>query len=326
MKGLQHTMELVTPELAKKYLSRNRTNRKLEKAYVALWINQILTGNWKQTGDPIRFDIKGNLIDGQHRLTAIVKTGIAQFMLVVTGLPEDAKYVIDTGKKRTASDVLSISGIKNPGLISSVIKMYLGLKNADGITTTDSRMNSVRYKTPNNIVLAEYQSNPDLWQDVVPLIQKYYNAIHKSVTPAWIGGWYAYLASMYGKDKVTTYFDNLCINRGKFESTDAFFNLLMKAKISKSFKLTSEVKEANMIRTFNSFIENKPFKNLIMTVDDEFPKLKVVVKEEKETVVLGFTPTDNKRERKPVAGTKVVINKVGVSKDMVSKYNRVSAS
>lgn len=70
-------------------------------------------GRWPFTGDPIRFSDGGHLIDGQHRLRAIVLSGITQICLVVEGLPLETIQTIDVGARRSFVNYLQMEKIPN---------------------------------------------------------------------------------------------------------------------------------------------------------------------------------------------------------------------
>lgn len=98
----------VTPEMARQWLYRNLGNRPLTNAVVNRYARDMADGRWKMAGDPIRFSKTGKLIDGQHRLSAILKTGLTILCVVVTDLDDSIFNVIDTGRVRSKSDVIYI--------------------------------------------------------------------------------------------------------------------------------------------------------------------------------------------------------------------------
>jgi hypothetical protein len=100
---------IVTPEMAKKWLGENRENRRKRGWWVQALVSAINRGEWITTHQGIAFTTSGRLADGQHRLEAIVESGVALEMLVVTGLGEDCFKVIDNGVKRTISDLTGMS-------------------------------------------------------------------------------------------------------------------------------------------------------------------------------------------------------------------------
>lgn len=97
-------------------------NRKLDEKGARLIANAWDRGEYVQTGDTIKFDVDGNLIDGQHRLMAVVLSGISTEFIVVEGLNPDAILVIDSElDKRTLADQLYIQGFTNTTALASVL-------------------------------------------------------------------------------------------------------------------------------------------------------------------------------------------------------------
>ena len=98
---------LVTPNMATEWLEQNKRNRHIRQSHVDDLAQQIKNGLWKFDGATIRFDTDGNILDGQHRLWAVIESGLSIDTFVVHGLDSDAFAVIDTGIIRTKADVLS---------------------------------------------------------------------------------------------------------------------------------------------------------------------------------------------------------------------------
>jgi len=101
---------LVTPDLAAEYLTNNTHNRNLRENAVKAYAADMAAGDWRWTAEPVRFGLDGKLQDGQHRLHAIIKAGVAVPMLVVTGLDSAAQENVDGGIPRQLSDVLKLRG------------------------------------------------------------------------------------------------------------------------------------------------------------------------------------------------------------------------
>jgi hypothetical protein len=100
----------ITPELAAEYLRRNTLNRPKKPQKIALYTADMKAGAWPVTGATIQFGRSGRLLDGQNRLQAIVDSGVSVRMLVVFDIDDDTFDVIDSGARRTASDILVIEG------------------------------------------------------------------------------------------------------------------------------------------------------------------------------------------------------------------------
>lgn len=110
-----HEVEVVTvtPELAAKWLTLNADNyRNPKTSRIRRYAREMEKGNWRNTGDPIRFDEDGHLVDGQHRLYSQVESGTTQTYVVVRGLTPEEVDALDQGASRTASDVLRRHGVE----------------------------------------------------------------------------------------------------------------------------------------------------------------------------------------------------------------------
>jgi hypothetical protein len=99
----------VTPALAAKWLKLNIDNRKQRGSYINDIAGAMRRGEWQATHQGIAFSKTGRLLDGQHRLEAIVKSDIEVEVLVVVGLDESTFSVIDGGAKRSIADATKLS-------------------------------------------------------------------------------------------------------------------------------------------------------------------------------------------------------------------------
>ena len=119
---------LIDPETATRWLARNEANRHLRVAQVTKYAGDMAAGRWHLTGSPIQFAADGRLLDGQHRLCAIIKSGVTLPMFVVRGLASTAQSYMDTGAKRTVADQLSIAGYKNSSVLAAGARLALAWK------------------------------------------------------------------------------------------------------------------------------------------------------------------------------------------------------
>lgn len=119
------SVETVTPELAKFMLAANTSNRNVRDRVVTTYSRDMQAGRWHFTGEAIKFADDGTLLDGQHRLAAIVKAQVPVQMLVIRGIAHQAQASMDTGAKRTPGDAANLRGHKNGKLLSSVAKMIV---------------------------------------------------------------------------------------------------------------------------------------------------------------------------------------------------------
>lgn len=110
----------VTPAMAVDMLKKNRRNRRVSDLTVRAYARAMAAGLWNFVGDPLRFNGDGSLLDGQHRLNAVVKSETSQQFVVVSGLPSDSQISMDIGRKRSFADDLRMKGEGYASLISSI--------------------------------------------------------------------------------------------------------------------------------------------------------------------------------------------------------------
>lgn len=113
----------VTPAMAEVWLGKNPLNRNVRLNRVEEYAADMEAGDWKVNGESIILDADGNLIDGQHRLLAILFAGKSIQSLVVEGVETTAKSTIDTGMKRSLADVLKMQGENNVHSLAAAVTM-----------------------------------------------------------------------------------------------------------------------------------------------------------------------------------------------------------
>jgi hypothetical protein len=116
----------ITPTMARKFLEKNTMNRPLNKNNLAFLKKEIGNDNYFVTGESVKIAKDGTLLDGQHRLQAIVETGKAVKMFLIENLEKDSFKYMDTGRTRAASDVLAIEGHKNASSLAGIVKFVIG--------------------------------------------------------------------------------------------------------------------------------------------------------------------------------------------------------
>ena len=132
----------LTPVHAAKILeSKNLSNRNINSARISEYSEAMKAGEWQFNGDPIRFTSDGILSDGQHRLTAVVRSGIPQTFLIIENMEKETRLTLDAGKVRNGGDTLAINmGVKSgdAGTISGAIKLYERYCNSKGLSSSRS--------------------------------------------------------------------------------------------------------------------------------------------------------------------------------------------
>ena len=122
--GMHVEVRPITPDEAQAILDRaNIDNRRLSRPRVLAYARDMKQGLWRITHQGLAFETDGSLVDGQHRLAAIVEAGIPIEFLVTTGVQRTD--VFDTGRPRSAGDVLHIKGYRDTMKLAATAKYLI---------------------------------------------------------------------------------------------------------------------------------------------------------------------------------------------------------
>lgn len=134
-------VETITPEVAEAMLEGNVVNRNLRQRRVNLYAKQMLQGLWRVTGEAIVFSETGQLLQGQHRLTACIEAGVPFQTVVVRGVDFEAMRVMDTGAARTPGDSLKLEGIVDENNSAAALRRLYAIDG--GFPTNPNLMNLI---------------------------------------------------------------------------------------------------------------------------------------------------------------------------------------
>lgn len=147
----------VDPDIAREWLDIAAPNRNVSRVNLEGLMQAMLEDRWHNDGTPIRFNTHGQLIDGQHRLWAVINTAQSQEFVVMWGVENRAMATLDTGKSRSRGDVLSIH---DPTLVNVV--QVAGAATIMLRWTNGSRNNNLRNDYVSNDALIQfYDQNRD---------------------------------------------------------------------------------------------------------------------------------------------------------------------
>lgn len=162
---LKVSVEIISPSSAKQYLARNfEDNRKLSPKNVARHVSSMLKGSWLISTDCIGFDTLGRLVNGQHRLTAVVQSDTSQPFIVVRNLPVRSAQVLDLGKKRMMDERLCIAGKTLSRTLCSVVRNTL-------TCYTDNYIGTIKYteQHDDDLVFSVYEKHSEFFNTLEQL-------------------------------------------------------------------------------------------------------------------------------------------------------------
>lgn len=123
---MRHEIVTVTPELASEWLSKpSPRQRSAARTTVATYARAMSEGRWiEPTTDPIAFTADGLLLNGQHRLLAVIRSGVTLEMLIALEVAEALFGVIDQGRKRQAPQFIRRPSANQIGTTARIILWY----------------------------------------------------------------------------------------------------------------------------------------------------------------------------------------------------------
>lgn len=255
--------ENITPAKALEYLSTSLGNRVLSKVYIRSYADTMRRGRWVLNGVPIIFDNEGHLVDGHHRLQAVVQANIPVRFDVRRGVSPDAFTTYDNGRHRTLGQLLSMQGVKNYNLVGAIVvandrlirsgRLYENnnspTKNSEDLwtmrKTNDDKYNAYREDGKGFEMVAEY----------IKKLEQNGRIIYNS----WAGGLYYFLTHTggYSEEIVKPFFDALYSPDDACTIQSVF--LLRKAIVKEAIegrKIKAEMLWIYLVKTWNSYITN----------------------------------------------------------------------
>lgn len=120
-KMVQIIPTLIDPEMAEHLLGHNTNNfRRMRHNTSTKYARDMTHGNWLLSWDCIAFAKDGTLLNGQHRLQAIIDSGIPQICFVMWDC-EASDFVGDIGLKRSDHDIaVQTTDFENDALLSNI--------------------------------------------------------------------------------------------------------------------------------------------------------------------------------------------------------------
>lgn len=111
----------ITPQLAEQWLANNTHNRHLSMRQVKRLADAMKRGEWILNGEPVQFSADGRVLNGQHRLHAVVESGVTIQSVVIRGLAPIAQETIDIGAKRSLASMFKLRGEVNTHVLVSAM-------------------------------------------------------------------------------------------------------------------------------------------------------------------------------------------------------------
>ena len=129
----------ITPQVATEMLMTSiKEQRKIKWSVVHAYARDMKAGLWRKNAEHIHFNSKGQLVNGQHRLQAIIESGVTVDLYVIYDVESS---LFDVGYKRTMGDQLRIDGKEIPVTASAAAKIVIGGFKPIGIAEQNAYIN-----------------------------------------------------------------------------------------------------------------------------------------------------------------------------------------
>lgn len=265
-------VETITPQKAQEYLAKSGGNRNISKPVVRSYANSMKEGKWLLNGEPIVFDVDGVLLNGHHRLNAVIEANVPIQTFVTRGVEHESFSTFDCGRNRTLGQLIGMAGTKHYNVVASGVQVMFRLKH--GLDLSDSGLNA-KYAVNNSKLIDFYNSESALFNEAGEFAQHCRNQapfFMQSIT----SGSYAYLYKECGWDKqiIRSFFEDLCqLDTSKNPTINLLRKRLITEKNRHGAKLERSFVFALVIKTWNCYVKGETLKVLKFDKDtEEYPK------------------------------------------------------
>lgn len=271
---IQTQIETVNPTIATAYLSTNTKNqRNVTINHVNHLTQQMESGQWLLTGEPIIFDKLGKLINGQHRMHAVVKSGASIQFLVIRGVEPESFMAIDRGKTRTNGNIFAINGTQNSTLIASATMGVINYRRA--LLANEGKGGSLNsaVRASSGDVLHEYNQHPSEYDYTASIVYKTKKLIAPSVCATVAS--LAMIDAGHNKEFVMHFWESFVTGAGLNDGDPilTFRNKIAENNSAKS-KLPKNILTMMTVKAWNCYAENKQAKFFRVMMGEPVVKVK----------------------------------------------------
>lgn len=251
----------VTPEIARKLLESNyEGQRKVRKSTVEKYASDMMCGRWNtDAGGVIIISSDGRLIDGQHRLEAVIKSGATIWFYVMEDADPSAFPLIDSGVKRSVGDVIGGRNAKVKAAITSAASNVID----NGVTIPAALCQSVVSKGQ---AVEFYERNQDNIDKAASLCVTIRHSVGRASSKA--VGLAIFLMLDGYVDEIDYAVEDLCSTVPADSRVSAFKAMWMRGIVNG--KMDARRQFAFIVKLVDAIANDKPlnkFSNTVETVD-----------------------------------------------------------
>ena len=269
---------LIDADMAAEFLKKERppkpgekgTNRKSGPRLVAEYAAAMVRGEWKLNHQGIAFAANGDMIDGGHRMRAVILAneevpGIEVPFMVATGLDGESMQTMDLGKRRVPADYLQMRGEINSTTLAGILRLVYCYHNVPYVHTESWS----RFRITPTMQSEFLDANPGLRDSIHETYP-----LKKLFKPSALGSFWYLATQEYETSEVATFLSQVktgeLLSRGDPALT--LRELMLNAKAAlRRFEAAEEL--ALLIKAFKKFANREESLLLAFRQDEQFPRL-----------------------------------------------------
>lgn len=255
----------VTPLMAQEWLKKNTSkNRKVNAQLVLKYAEDIRAGRWQINGSTVVMAASGAIIDGQHRLLAIVEAQRPIETMVASGVDDAAFETIDTGRGRTAADVLSIMGYANTADLAALGRLDV-LFEKHGTIVENGRLAVPTVQE----IITKVNANVDAYSGAISKT----GALRKLFGAGSIMAWYYIHLGKLDESDRDFFYERLADGQGLIEGDPiyALRSALVNARV-RSRSMPRAWVGGMLVKGWNKYRGHERVKLLMFNATEDYPK------------------------------------------------------
>lgn len=259
---------LITPEMARRLLDSMDGNRPKSKSRWEIYAADMRNGKWDMNGESIKIDKNGRMIDGQHRMLAVIAADRPVWFTIMRNIEPKTFATIDSGQSRTTGQVFSIKNIKNANTTGSIVCRVEELREKQKITGGGRR---VKAYGSNRDILAKYETDPEGYDKAAEVAQAMYKKM-RIFTPTFVGAIYYYLTHNLGYQAAFVEDFLACMHTlgtTHIKQADKLKEHLIKKRLVTGTKLSTEYAYNIFAKVWNKYVDGQSIKRLNYAPDVE---------------------------------------------------------
>lgn len=244
------SLSTITPMLAERWIDQVPDyQRKVDQKQVDKICAAILKGAWAENGATIVFNEEGHLIDGQHRLHAIIKSGKSVRSLVVRGVSKAEKtfQTIGDEKSRKVTDFMHCLHVNNVAAVCGML-----------MTAESGKWPMSHEKLPYVEVLKVVKKYQDQITPIVNAVSEGGRFVKQHSFCAFLVFYYTHIEPVKNLERLAQFFARLGDGVG-LEKSDPVYQLRKRyLEQSASAKFDRLASRAMIMKALHSYLDFKP--------------------------------------------------------------------